>query len=277
MIIYLSAIILVLPGHQARPSGHWPAAMAKRARSQAQTATRPSIILSDPTYSTVLDGSTGPDETNNVLGAALLSADRASKDGRLEEARSVLEKARAELPDRSILVPRLLDVYFRQGRDKEAYRLVAPYMQDGADDAFLLRGSLAAARLGETYAGQRQYLDRFFRERVTSRWDSVKASVPRGESARALEVLSLLAIGKTQDGFDDANMVAFMNEANRLDPGNPVAAYALGNFYLRKHRYAEAEKAYRAGLKRALDYYRDAMRENARIAAWLKDRRPSGG
>ncbi len=154
-----SSNVQVPVAHLAVP----PVAAPSRAMVLAQRAQSPSQGISfstaDP-YVMTEEEQREWEQWNLWLFNTRESALDAAKGGDEETATRILEGMVAAEPDRmnGIVLCPLADLYFYAGRPAQAQAVLAPACHPGIDKSTLLRASLAAARQGVVYPGQREFV-----------------------------------------------------------------------------------------------------------------------
>ncbi len=202
--------------------------------------------------------------------SAIHDAELLNRQEHPDVAERILAPMLTQCPWASAMAPVLADSYFRQGKYQAAYDLLAPFTYAGADESLLLRSSLAAALTGKVYDDQRQFCVNYI-VRFDGRVEDQAAALPQGNTARAVAVLSSLAIAVDAHGHGDIEDAAFYaNRALQMDPGNPLAAWFVGDYERTKFDYAGAVKHLKGGLARA--------KNQLRLIPWLNDAlRKAGG
>jgi tetratricopeptide (TPR) repeat protein len=206
---------------------------------------------------------------------ARLSAQQLIVQGRPVEARALLEAFLSAHPTEESIVPTLADACFRLDLNQRAYDLLAPFARTGAMGDTLLRASLAAARGGEVYSGQKQYC-----VNVLAGGDDypelkeaiIFSSVPSGNAARDIELVSLLALGTgTRFNLHEHNQIYYLSQALQIDPGNSLANWTVGDVHLGKQRYAQAVVAYERALVRAREPMKRIIQRQLETARYMRD------
>jgi hypothetical protein len=215
------------------------------------------------------------------INAHHLARGRAMEDaGRfLDDGLPVLAKARIEsylitYPWDDVVVPLLSDALFRLGMDAAAYELLAPRADRWAAPDLLLRASLAAAKRGEVYSGQKEYCVNVLAGGTWAemRQAIVQSSVPTGTSPSELVLLSYLALGAgVVVHVEDRSLSYYLGKVLEMDSLNPLANRCLGDFHLRNHRYPQAVNAYERALVRARDPMKRIIQRQLETARYLRD------
>jgi hypothetical protein len=168
------------------------------------------------------------------------------------------------------IVELLADVYFRRQNPQQALAILAPRVSSQSTSEILLRGSLASARTGRVFQGQREFVVReivghwtIFRVTDNSTW------LPQGNTPHDLEIMSCLALG-TAANYSDIAPRFYLSETLRLDPGNPLACYAMGGSEVNAKHYAAAERLFEAGLARCSGKLHDSMLEKLKATRYLR-------
>jgi len=167
----------------------------------------------------------------------------------------------------SMVLELLGDCYFRMNQPGQAFAAIAPYMGPGqSDQVVLLRASLAAARCGHVYEGQRAYL-----------WSVIQHMpgvvddahfLPQGNSPAAIDAMTCVALAITTHGWPN-NHHYYTSEALRVDPGNPIACLFLAQEEgsKAKRHYTQAIHLCELGMQRATGTIRDDLKE---LLDWMQ-------
>lgn len=189
------------------------------------------------------------------------------------EGRLLLEGRLAAFPWEGLTAIRLADAHFQLEQNQAAYNLLAPRATSYAAEGLLLRASLAAARRGEVYPGQRQYcLDRI----LPQDWAEMKgalleSSVPSENTPRSVELLSSLAIALSESSVREPHVLYHLANVLRIDPTNPLASWRIGDIHLRNRRYADAARSYERAQSRARGPMVTIVKRQLEIAKYLRD------
>lgn len=202
-----------------------------------------------------------------LLVQAEIAARQAFSAGNVTAARQILDGWANANPEDSSLLPLLADVCLKQGDYSAAYAYLAPFTHSGADSQILLRASTVTAHLGMVFTGQRAYcVDHILLvnsgARDTANW------LPQGESPRAVEALSNLALGMDPT-WNLAIRRSYLERTLTLDPGDPLACDELGGIELSGRHYHAASVYYEAGLARADGPRREFMRRSRDASDYL--------
>jgi tetratricopeptide (TPR) repeat protein len=298
---YITAFRLQSSAVQPAPSTDWPIAMAEskiaRASEFVQRLSKAQLEpLSLPSESLVPDAapkaaSPQSNTPNTSLRRSHLPSPevrarlheyalrlRAERDemlglisaGKLVEARKRLETALFTQPTEVnpdfYSVP-LMDMEISQGDFLSVYKIAAGFIQNGrASQDILLRGSLAAATLGEVYPGQRDFLIRNILGRDPNS-ESAKGLCLAGDSPEVVAALSHILIGSELLSQGEYGPAAAHYEAALVtDPRNPVISYGLGQCYNMTYRYSLGLKVLREGLpKSGTGFVHDYLMDEIRI------------
>lgn len=191
--------------------------------------------------------------------------------GHLTEARSMLEGGMAQYPSDPMMAQALADVCFRQNQPGQAFAVLAPLCTSNAEPRVLVLASLAAARRGIVYDGQRDYVAGYaLRMGYGSGAADNARSLPQGNTARAVEALSCIAIASTAFYYEDDRRY-YLSEALRLDPGNPLACFQLGSIELAQRHYGAAAQLFSRGTARADGDLLDTLRQRRGDAQYWHD------
>ena len=274
--------LLCLPG-SAPDLAPWPTGMSRRANPPKLSAKAPhpsrkdraakrpdgakappgvSFATADPQPgydATALvheAGAIGSEEWLDTLKAMEAGLSPALRKAAVEKAETYLDRYPNNRPSIGF---RLADLYFRVGRNADAYRLLAPLATEQASKETLLRASVAAALRGEVYPGQRAYCARSILRYYET--DDRPEYVPQGETPAAVLTLSLLATAAECSSHHEAPNVRYYGGlALRRDPGNPLACHLLAYYASEDRRYAEAILLLRQGAARARGDLADSFR-----------------
>jgi hypothetical protein len=142
----------------------------------------------------------------------------------------------------------------------DAYKVAVPYVKQGhAGTELLLRASLAAAKCGEVYDGQRAFLVNYlvgiFAPSTILPW------LPSAESADVITTLSAFSVAEESGTrWRDARALPFYEMARSSDPTNPLFCSADAACLAEAYRYTEAIKVLASGYARARDWLHDEIR-----------------
>lgn len=242
---------------------------AKKTSPPAPTTKRPSGVYLSSAHPYVMtpEEQAAWDEYNRRRVDVEVASRQAFTAGYLTAARQVLEGwLNAEPTDASVL-PLLVDICFQQGDTSLAYQYLAPFTRSGQDPSVLLRSSVAAARLGLVFEGQREYCV----AQVLRIWNDgqdTAACLPQGTSPQAVEAISALALG-IRPSWSLAILRYYLDRALALDPGNPMACREIASFKARAHHYQAAVQLLDLGMQRASGPLLLSMRMNRDNYAYL--------
>ena len=275
MILAVALLSVNFAGQLTSPrSGPWPAGMANSkiakesdfvqrlsAAMQKGPSRNPLDYPKQPQSAPAATTSQGGSRTLNITytqtlpGAdaeAMRHTNEALSDFRLGQsqpwvARKRLEAELMRTPDELVAKP-LMDIEMAQGDFVSAYKVAVPFVRrrGGASRELLLRASLAAAKCGEVYPGQRELLVNYLVG--SSDPGDILPFIPSGESPDVIAALSACAVGddigvhELSDGHVEGKSLPFYEMARSLDSTDPLfcagAAIGLGQ----KCRYSEALK-----------------------------------
>jgi hypothetical protein len=278
---YITAFRLQSSAVQPAPSTDWPIAMAEskiaRASEFVQRLSKAQLEpLSLPSESLVPDAAPkAASPQSNTPNTSLRRSHLPSPEvrARLHEYALRLRAERDEMlglisavnPE-FYSVP-LIDMEISQGDFLSVYKIAAGFIQNGrASQDILLRGSLAAATLGEVYPGQRDFLIRNILGRDPNS-ESAKGLCLAGDSPEVVAALSHILIGSELLSQGEYGPAAAHYEAALVtDPRNPVISYGLGQCYNMTYRYSLGLKVLREGLpKSGTGFVHDYLMDEIRI------------
>lgn len=209
--------------------------------------------------------------------------DAAFKEGRLADARKISRYLLSKNPEDDSVACCLADVCFREGRYDEAYSIMAPFLQEQAQERVVLRVSLAAAHRSQSVKGTeedcRKVLSRHFSA------SDLEGSLPPVGVKNSVELTALLALGVTSapNGDRDAWGSLYYGLALKLDPLNPLANLCLGNIEKHQRRWDQAISRYEIVLRRGSERLQKGVRrrieelESARAMDGIKPTSPTKG
>lgn len=180
--------------------------------------------------------------------------------GSLHEAKKAIDVYEETHNDDSTIAVLSADIAFRQGKNLDAYNALAPYITVSQSPELLLRLSLAASRLGQSYPGQREYLANLVIFYYGTAKEDVIRVLPIGDGNKGLEELSLLGLAVYGNSEDIDDRLFYSQQELALDKGNPVAATVASQFLMGTGKYREAASILRDAIPRA----------TGDIAYWLK-------
>ena len=201
-----------------------------------------------------------------TLGAAMAQL----KGNHFQQGWDILEGYVSEADNlgRNVLAEVLAGSYLVKGHPAQAYAVLAPFCDDFADPDLLLGASVAAARNGLVFEGQRRFAVSYIIARYPKLRDSAD-NFPQGNEPRSVEAVSCLAAGLQPRIASDAFPTYYLEEALRLDPGNPLASYELGSYQLNHDQFSQAVETFKAGESRADPWLKNRILELKRQAEYL--------
>lgn len=212
-------------------------------------------------------------DEGNALWAPFWSALRTAHDlfdaGHYAQAAAVLEAEELNIEPtewgpwrgNSMVLTLLADCYFQMNQPGQAFAAIAPNMWPGrSDQEVLLRASLAAARCGHVYEGQRAYLWSVIHH-MSGVVDDAHF-LPQGNSPAAIDAMTCIALAITTSGESKLHHY-YTSEALRVDPGNPIACLFLAQEEgsKAKRHYTQAVHLCELGMQRATGTIRDDLKE----------------
>ncbi len=281
---FLIFLVLALSQGSPNSSPSWPGAIqtsaqSKRLLSRVHRGTeRP---LSVGKASSITSRSADTEELppvvkqylqaqNQKFNESLIAASAQLKAEHFPQAWNILEGYVSD-PDnlgRSALAEVLADSYLVKGQAAQAYAVLAPFCDLSADPDLLLGASVAAARSGLVFEGQRSFVVSFIIARYPKLRDSAD-NFPQGNEPRSVEAVSCLAAGLQPRIASDIFPTYYLEEALRLDPGNPLASYELGSYQLNHDQFSQAVETFKAGESRADPWLKNRILELKRQAEYL--------
>ena len=163
----------------------------------------------------------------------------------------------------NVAVP-LMDVEMANGDFASAYKVAVPYVKQGQPtNQLLLRASLAAAKCGEVYEGQRDFLVKHLVDIYAP--SEVLPWLPSGESADAIATLSAYSIAlEVGTRRRDGRALPFYEMARSSDPTNPLFCSGAAACLAEKYRYTEAITVLASAYARS----RGGMHDEIRASIW---------
>lgn len=171
--------------------------------------------------------------------------------GHLVEARKRLDSYLETHSNDSTIAVIAADIAFRRGDNVAAYSAIAPFVTVSSSPEVLLRASLAAARLGEVYPGQKEYCANLVIFYCGAWKEEVARALPTGDETKDLEKLSLLGLAVYGNSDDADERLFYARQELALDRGNPVAATIAWQFLMGAGKYREAASAMKDAMPRA--------------------------
>ena len=183
--------------------------------------------------------------------------------GQPEIARKRLEAELFSNPSEQVAVP-LMDVEMARGDFVSAYKVAVPFVRGGyASIGTLLRASLAAAKCGEVYEGQRDFLVKHLVGGADP--SEILPWLPSGDSPDVIAALSACAIGGELGSRKlDGRALPFYEMARSSDPTNPLFCEGSALCLAEKCRYTEAIKMLASAYARS----RGGMHDEIRASIW---------
>ena len=193
------------------------------------------------------------------LNAEVESDAKMGLSGQPEIARRRLEAELLKNPSEQVAVP-LMDVEMASGDFASAYKVAVPFVRRGnATTQFLLRASLAAAKCGEVYEGQRDFLVKHLVDIYAP--SEIRVWLPSGESAEVVATLSAYSVAaELGTRRRDGRALPFYEMARSSDPTNPLFCSGAAASLAELNRYSEAIKVLASAYGRARDWLHDEIR-----------------
>lgn len=184
--------------------------------------------------------------------AMLDASSDAIKAAQFSNAVNILEAYIAD-PDHlgtNVAAQMLADCYFRLRKPEQAFAILAPFCTADADPELLLRASLASARKGVVFEGQREYVVGYILSRYREAKDT-SSNWPQGNTPADIEAISCLAIA-IQDSVSGLGRRSYLQEALKLDPTNPLACELLGEIEYDAGHFALAKELFEKASQRTV-------------------------
>jgi hypothetical protein len=136
------------------------------------------------------------------------------------------------------VVAELCDVDLRLGLNQEVVNLLSPVVEQGfADWNELLPLSLASARLGRVFEGQKEYCASQLPGKGHPDFDSY---LPRDSSAKSVATMSFIAMGNRLFGEGQDKALWYFEQAARLGGDTPYLNQMQAQIYAGQRRFPEA-------------------------------------